>query len=399
MRAGRGHSRGVRSTLTTGLLALAAIALGTALAGAQDTDRGPGEPNTRGGNGLRLALVGNYDQPMYAHGPKGARGILFVVERRGTIKVRRNGRDRGTFLDIRNLVSCCEGERGLFSIAFANWRKSRRFYVYFTDKQGDLRIAEFKRRKGKPLRALKRSRRNLLDIRHRSFANHNGGQLQWGPDNKLYIATGDGGGSGDPLENAQDKRSLLGKLLRINPLRKSRKRPYGTPGNNPYVGKKGRSEIYARGLRNPWRFSFDRKRILIADVGQNRWEEVNLKTLRGARNANFGWDAFEGTARFEGPRPARHDKPIHTYSHGGGRCSVTGGYVVRKRALRPLRGRYVYGDLCTGEIRSLRPKTRGGVRDRATDLPAQPSLVSFGTDARRNVYVVAGNRVYKIARG
>jgi hypothetical protein len=397
VRAGRWQGRGARAVLTVCLLALAAIASGGANAAGGEADDEPRRAAERRG-GLSLQLVGSYDQPMYVHGPKGAPGLLFVVERRGTIKVRRNGRDRGTFLDIRRLVSCCGGERGLFSIAFANWRTSRRFYVYCTDHQGDLRVAEFKRRKGNPLRALKRSRRNLLDIRHRAFSNHNGGQLQWGPDDKLYIATGDGGGAGDPSDNAQDKRSLLGKLLRINPLKRSRKRPYGTPGGNPYVGRKGRDEIYARGLRNPWRFSFDRRRILIADVGQQRWEEVNLKTLKGLRNANFGWDAFEGTARYEGPRPARHDRPIHTYGHSGGRCAITGGYVVRNPDLRPLYRRYIYGDLCTGEIRSLRPRTRGGVQDRSAGLPNRPALVSFGTDARRNVYVVAGDAVYRIVR-
>jgi hypothetical protein len=134
-------------------------------------------------------------------------------------------------------------------------------------------------------------------------------------------------------------------------------------------------------------------------VGQDRWEEVNMKTLRGARNANFGWSAFEGNARFQGPRPARHDRPIHVYANAGPNCAITGGYVVRQRSLGSLFGRYVYGDLCAGEIRSFIPRTAGARDDPPTGLSVPGSLVSFGTDARDNVYVVAGNTVYRIAEG
>ena len=304
-------SRGTRLTMVVlaGALALAAGA--------------PADPERAGGGGgLRLKHIGGFSQPMYAHGPRGAKGLLYVVEREGTIEVLKNGRGRGTFLDIRNLVGCCESERGLFSIAFAPWHKSRRFYVFFTDNNGDLRIAEFKRNKNNPLRAAERSRRDLLDIRHRAAANHNGGQLQWGPDNTLYIATGDGGNGGDPRENAQDKGSLLGKILRINPLRRKGPGRYSVPRDNPYVGERGRDEIFARGVRNPWRFSFDRRKILIGDVGQDRFEEVNAERLGKARGANFGWDNYEGNTIFEGPSLDNHDRPIHTYSHARGRCAI-----------------------------------------------------------------------------
>lgn len=216
---------------------------------------------------LNLEKVGDFAQPIYAHGPDGADGVVFVVEREGTIDVLRNGERRGEFLDIRRYVSCCNGERGLFSIAFADYGKSRRFYVFYTDNGGDLVIAEFRSKKGNRLRAARSSRRVLLEIEHSKFGNHNGGQLQWGPDNNLYIATGDGGGAGDPPDNAQNTSSLLGKILRINPLRNPKgKLKYGTPNGNPYDGKKGRNEIFARGLRNPFRFSFDRKRLTIGDV-------------------------------------------------------------------------------------------------------------------------------------
>jgi glucose/arabinose dehydrogenase len=354
----------------------------------------PADGERAGGGGLRLKSIGRFSQPIYAHGPKGSKGLLFVVEREGTVEVLKNGRGRGTFLDIRNKVACCESERGLFSIAFAPWRKSRRFYVFYTDNKGDLRISEFKRNKGNPLRAAEGSRRDLLDIRHRGAANHNGGQLQWGPDNKLYIATGDGGNGGDP---AQRKSSLLGKILRINPLRRKGPGPYSVPKDNPFVGERGKNEIFSRGLRNPFRFSFDRRKMLIGDVGQDRFEEVDAERLRKARGANFGWNNHEGNAIFEGPALADHDRPIHTYSHSGGRCAITGGYVVRDKGLGKLKGRYVYGDLCTGQIRSLRPRLRGARGDRSTGL-SRGGLVSFGEDARNNVYVVASGKVYRIVR-
>jgi glucose/arabinose dehydrogenase len=366
-----------------------ALVVAFALASESSADRAE-----RGGGGLDLRKVDDFAQPIYAHGPKGAPGLLYVVERGGTVDVLRNGQRRGTFLDIRGLVSCCESERGLFSIAFSPWKRSRRFYVFFTDSQGDLRISEFKRNKNNPLRAAEGSRRDLLDIRHRAAANHNGGQLQWGPDGRLYISTGDGGTGGGP---AQSRNSLLGKILRINPLRRKGPGPYSVPKSNPYVGKRGKNEILARGLRNPWRFSFNHRKIVIGDVGEGSSEEVDYERLGVASGANFGWDHYEGNALIDPPALPGHDRPIHTYGHGGGRCAITGGYVVRDKDLPRLRGRYVYGDLCTGQIRSLKPRLGGARRDRGTGLQ-RGSLVSFGEDARRNVYVVAGGSVYRIVR-
>jgi glucose/arabinose dehydrogenase len=371
-----------------------AAAFATGLAAALALGGGVSADDRRARGGLDLREVSGFEQPMYAHGPNGAPGLLYVVEREGEIEVLRNGRRRGTFLNIKNLVGCCESERGLFSIAFAPWRKSRRFYVFFTDGQGDLRISEFKRNARNPLRAIRKSRRDLLDIRHRSAANHNGGQLQWGPDGKLYIATGDGGTGGGP---AQSKSSLLGKILRINPLRRKGPGRYSTPKDNPYVGRNGANEIFARGLRNPWRFSFDRGRIVIGDVGEGQFEEVDYEQVRRADGANFGWNSYEGNS-LQGPRLRGHDRPIHVYSHGSGRCAITGGYVVRDRDLPGLRGRYLYGDLCTGQIRSLKPKLNGARGDSATGLSVPGSLISFGTDARDNAYVVSNGSVYRIVR-
>ena len=341
--------------------------------------------------------VGKFNRPVYVHGPQGADGALFVVERAGRIKVVVDGEEaKRPFLNIKPRVSCCAGERGLLSVAFApDYATSRRLYVYFTDRQGDLKVEEYRRRGNDPLRARKGSRRKVIEIRHRRYSNHNGGQLQFGPDGRLYMATGDGGGFGDPSENAQDKRSLLGKLLRIDPTPRKRRRGHGVPRSNPYVDRAGKDEVYARGLRNPWRFSFDGNRIVIADVGQDRREEIDYETIEGARGANFGWDAFEGSSRFRSSDasrpPKRHARPIAEYGHGGGRCSITGGYVVRDPELPALRGRYVYGDLCTGEIRSLVPKLDGARDDRRVAVPAEPGLATFGEDASGRVYYASAS--------
>ena len=341
--------------------------------------------------------IGKFSRPVYVHGPPGADGALFVVERAGRIKVLDDGEDaKRPFLSITPRVSCCAGERGLFSVAFApDYATSRRFYVYFTDRQGDLRVEEYRRRGDDPLRARKKSRRKVIEIRHRRYSNHNGGQLQFGPDGHLYMGTGDGGGSGDPSDNAQSRNSLLGKLLRIDPTPRKRRRGHGVPRSNPYVKGRGKNEIYARGLRNPWRFSFDRNRIVIADVGQDRREEIDYETIDGARGANFGWNAYEGSVRFRSPGasrpPKRHARPIAEYGHGGGRCSITGGYVVRDPELPALRGRYVYGDLCTGEIRSLVPELDGARDDRRLAVPAEPGLTTFGEDVSGRVYYASAS--------
>jgi glucose/arabinose dehydrogenase len=340
------------------------------------------------GAALQLKRVGSFDRPTYVHGPPGAGDLVFVVEQQGRVKAMRSDRKLpGSFLNIARGVSCC-GERGLLSIAFPDFERDRRFYVYFTDEQGDIRVVEYKRKR-RALKADPSSARDILEIDHSRFSNHNGGQLQFGPDGLLYVGTGDGGSANDPDDNAQDRGSLLGKLLRINPLRARGSRPYAVPRSNPYAGGAGRGEIYARGLRNPWRFSFDKRRIVIADVGEKRVEEVDYETLRGARGANFGWDAFEGNTLVEPPAPSSHQRPIHTYTHAGGACSITGGYVVRDPGLPALRGRYVYGDLCVGQLRSFVPRLGGARDDRALGLPRIASLTSFGIDDRRRLYAAS----------
>jgi glucose/arabinose dehydrogenase len=343
---------------------------------------------------VALKRVGSFESPVYVTGAPGYPRLLFVVEQGGTVRVLSGGKRLARpFLDVRGLVSS-GGERGLLSIAFPpDYRQSRRFYVYFTDAQGDIRVEEFKR--ASPTRAARGSRRLVIEIPHRENSNHNGGQLQF-LGNLLFLGTGDGGSGGDPPNNAQGRESLLGKLLRIDP-RPSGGRPYTVPSANPFVGRAGRNEIYSLGLRNPFRFSFDRvtaakPRIAIGDVGQDRFEEVDYLGVGAASGANFGWDAFEGFSRYEGsnsgtPDPGDTVKPIFTYGRGRG-CTIIGGYVVGDRRLPSLRGRYVYADLCEGQLRSLVPHLRRASGDRSLGLTiSTPS--SFGEDARGRVYVAS----------
>jgi glucose/arabinose dehydrogenase len=338
---------------------------------------------------VRLNGLANFDKPTHLAAPEGAGDVAFVVEREGRIRLLEGERKQGTFLNMKKWVGCCRVETGLFSVAFApNYERTRRFYVYFTNRQDNIEIDEFKRSKNRPRKADRGSRRKLLEIKQTGPVNHNGGTVAFGPDGFLYAATGDGGRFDEPSANGQRKGSLLGKLLRIDP-RKGKRRPYRIPPSNPYAGGKGQNEIYARGLRNPFRFSFDGNKILIGDVGQNRREEVDIETARKARGANFGWNVFEGTLRFRPGKLAHHAKPAHQYSHSGSNCSITGGVVVRDERLpRALRGRYVYADYCSGFVRSFVPKLSGSRKDSSLGVGNHGQIVGFGEDARDRVYVI-----------
>ncbi|WP_436643655.1 PQQ-dependent sugar dehydrogenase [Microbaculum sp. FT89] len=339
---------------------------------------------------LKAVPVGTFEDPVHVAVTPDYRKLVFVVERAGRIRILRNGKTLARpFLDIRKRVygppdSGAGGEQGLLSVAFpASYRKSRRFYVAYTNRKGDLVVAEFRRARKRALRALPRTRRVVLRVPHRDARNHNGGQLQFGPDGLLYIATGDGGGSGDGFDNARKLDRLLGKILRINP-RQKRKRAYRIPKSNPFVGKPGRDEIFAYGLRNPWRFAFDGNRLLIGDVGQGAWEEVNILTLAEASGANFGWPQYEGNAVYDDNRPGPDAPtfPVFVYDHSGGRCSITGGHIVRDPAIPAMTGRYVYGDFCSGEVRSI-------AADGTDDQPAGigfPGLSSFGLGVDGQIY-------------
>jgi glucose/arabinose dehydrogenase len=362
-------------------------------AGGKGAPQRPGD----GAGGVRLEEVGNFDQPLYVTQPPGG-GDLYVVEQGGRVWVVRGGKTQDEpFLDLSGEVTA-GGEQGLLSLAFApDYEQSRLLYVYFTGADQDQHVVEFKTT-GDGASVDPDSSRELLNMD--DFApNHNGGLLLFGPDGKLYIGTGDGGIADDPERNGQDLGSLLAKILRIDPA-KSGDRPYSVPADNPFVGRPGaRPEVYSYGLRNPWRFSFDRETqaLTIGDVGQNEQEEIDHVAAGGGAGANFGWSAFEGTARFNPDQQAPNAiPPILTYPLGEGTCAVTGGYVVRDPELTSLFGRYVYGDFCQGELRSL-IATPGGARgDRPLGLSV-PNLSSFGEDVAGHVYATSLNGpVYRL---
>lgn len=371
------------------LLTLALPACGSA------NDQKDGSQGTEArakGGGVALKKVGAFDSPVFVTGAPGFPKLLFVVEQPGQIIVLKDGRRAGTFLDMRDLVNY-GGERGLLSVAFPpDYARSKRFYAYYTDAAGAIRVDEFQRRSA--TRAAAGSRRSVITIPHPVNSNHNGGQLQF-LGNLLYFGTGDGGSGGDPPNNAQNKDVLLGKLLRIDP-RASAGKPYSVPADNPFVGKPGRDEIYSYGLRNPFRFSFDtirgQPRIAIGDVGQNRFEELDYLTVGRASGANFGWDALEGFSKYTEensgtPDPGGTVKPIFAYGRSSG-CTIIGGYVVRDPRLPGLRGRYVYADLCEGRLRSLVPHLKRASGDRSLGLQVQ-SPSSFGEDQQHRLYVVS----------
>jgi len=344
---------------------------------------------------VHLVRIGSFSAPIYAAAPPGDAQSLFVVERGGRIMVVRRGHKLHTpFLDIRGRVSG-GGERGLLSMAFApDYASSGRFYVDYTDNSGDIRVVQF-RRSASPDRALRGSARDVISVEHSQFNNHNGGQLQFGPDGLLYIGVGDGGSEDDPNNTGQNLGTLLGKLLRIDPHPGG---GYGIPSGNPFSGGGRRPEIYAYGLRNPWRFSFDRATgaLAIGDVGQDRFEEIDFEPRGAAAGRNFGWSHFEGNNHFKGGSTPSYTPPVLVRSHGAGFCAIVGGYVVRDHSLGGLYGRYIYGDYCNSRLYSARLRPGHASGDRA--LPVRVgSLVSFGEDARARVYAVSSSGpVYRL---
>jgi glucose/arabinose dehydrogenase len=373
--------------------ALLVLALQAGCGGGGDTggDAHQGTP-AAAARGVRLARIGSFHEPVYVTAPPGDRHRLFVVERAGRVIVLRDGRRLSEpFLDIRDEVTS-GSEQGLLSIAFApDYADSGLLYAYYTDRAGDQRVVEFHRRDAD--HAAAGSERLVLRMAD-SESNHNGGLLLFGPDDLLYIGTGDGGGAGDrhgARGNAQNLGSLLGKILRIDP-RAGGGRAYQVPADNPFTGRSGaRGEVYAYGLRNPWRFSFDRRTgdLAIGDVGQDTYEEIDFVRRGKGRGANFGWRPFEGRARYTpGETAPGRIAPVIVLAHADGNCSVTGGVVVRDRALPALRGRYLYGDFCNARIRSA-VLTPSRARSRRRTSLRVPSLSSFGQDAGGRVYAVS----------
>jgi glucose/arabinose dehydrogenase len=380
---------------------------GTGASTAEGTTAGdpPGGSGAAGraaqSRGVRLVKVGDFDAPLYVTAPPGDRRRIFVVEQAGRIMVVRGGKTLGQpFLDIRSKVTS-GGEQGLLSLAFApDYARSGLFYVYYTEKSGTQSIWEYHRATADT--ANPGSARLVLRMQDPE-PNHNGGLMIFGSDRLMYVGTGDGGGGNDQhgaRGNAQSLDSLLGKILRIDP-RRSGNRPYTVPSSNPFVGRSGaRPEIYSYGLRNPWRFSFDRTTgdLSIGDVGQDQVEEVNFVRKGRGRGANFGWRPWEGRRRnFNEPAPGAIF-PVITHSHSEGWCSITGGYVVRDRGVPGLYGRYVYGDFCNNRLRVATLRAGRHAASRTLNVPPISGVSSFGEDASGRVYVTSLNGpVYRFA--
>jgi glucose/arabinose dehydrogenase len=386
--------QGQRRVHLAGASAVATLAVVVALVAG-------GADNARAGSGtLALERVGDFDQPVRVTHAPGSRKLLFVVEQRGTIEVLRKRKPLGKpFLDLTERVRY-GGEEGLLGLAFdPEYARNRRFYVYYVDTAGDIRVDMLRRKRSSKTRANARTRSKVIVVPHPTHSNHNGGTLEFGRDGFLYIGTGDGGSANDPPGNAQNPEVLLGKLLRIDP---GRRRGYRSPASNPFSGGPGRDEIFALGLRNPYRWSFDRPTgsLWIGDVGQGAWEEINRVSVDAAGGANFGWDLFEGNHEFEGDAqnpPPDYVPPVFEYANGGDTCAVTGGYVSRDRTVPALLGRYVYADYCDGSLRSFDPADPAGT-DAALGL--SPEAVSgFGLDARNRLYVASlGGPVQRIVQ-
>jgi glucose/arabinose dehydrogenase len=348
-------------------------------------------------------VVAGLDSPTWLSSPAGD-ARLFVTERRGRVRIVENGSVRDIpYLDIGARVST-EGEGGLLSLAFApDFARTGYFYVYYTDLQRNIVVERFSAG-ATPTAANPTSSLVILRIPHPDYVNHFGGQLAFGPDGYLYLGTGDGGGAGDPQGNARNLALLLGKLLRIDVAGATVAQPYAIPPSNPYRDQGGRRpEIWASGLRNPWRFSFDASLLYLSDVGQERREEINIVNA-GQGGQDFGWNVMEGTLCYGATSCEQSGLtlPAFEYEHGAGDvngCSVTGGFVYRGRALPELAGRYFYSDYCGGYLKSFFATASGIVEQRDWDLPDIGPIVSFGQDADGELYLItAGGGIYKIGR-
>ena len=369
---------------------LRALAILLVLAGCGSSSSGSTVEQAEGA--VRLQKIGSFDAPVYVTSPPKDNSRLFVVEQGGKIVVVKNGKALGApFLDVSDKITS-GSEQGLLSIAFPpDYAASGLFYIFYTDTDGDEAVVEYKRTTEDV--ADPGSARQLMKVADLE-PNHNGGLLLFGPDNHLYIGIGDGGGAGDrhgSRGNAQNLGTLLGKILRIDP-KTAGGRPYTITSDNPFVSRSGaKGEIYSYGLRNPWRFSFDRSTgdLTIGDVGQNEIEEIDFVRKGKGRGANFGWRPFEGNDRFApGESAPGAIKPVITEKHSDGNCSITGGVIIRDPALKAWRGRYVFGDFCRGVIQTavLSSGRAKSLTDRKLKVP---QLSSFGEDAGGRVYATS----------
>ncbi len=353
------------------------------------------------------AVATGLSSPVFVTSPDDGTHRLFIVQKTGSIRVMQNGSMQAApFLNLTFAVSK-GGEQGLLGLAFhPSFKTNRKFYVDYTDLSGNTVIREYQASATNPNQVQAGSGRTILQIKQ-PYANHNGGMLAFGPDGYLYIGMGDGGSGGDPGNRAQSVNSLLGKILRIDINGTSGARQYRIPSTNPYVGRAGLDQIWQRGLRNPWRFSFDMAtgNLWIGDVGQNRYEEVDraVRTSSGAgRGVNWGWRVMEGFHCYNpatGCGTAGKQLPLLEYSHNSNsRCAVTGGYVYRGTKILALEGWYLFGDYCSGEVFAV--SSLAASRPMPLTLLGTGSgrmVSSFGQDWAGELYVVdLRGTVYRI---
>ncbi|CAN5670017.1 PQQ-dependent sugar dehydrogenase [soil metagenome] len=368
---------------------------------------GPGEPGIITPNvdlALQPIVTTGLSSPVHLSSPPGD-DRLFVVEQPGRIRIIQNGvLVDAPFLSIETKV-LHGGEQGLLSVAFhLQYAANRMFFVYYTDRNGDIQIERYTVPQSSPNVADPGSAKSIMNIPHPTFTNHNGGQLAFGPDGFLYIGTGDGGSARDPSNNAQNRNALLGKLLRIDVNPANTATPYTIPQTNPFVDTANtRPEIWAYGLRNPWRFSFDRvdNMLYIGDVGQNRREEINAVALTPA-GLSFGWRIMEGTACHNPPMMCNQSGltlPVHEYATADGNCAVTCGFVYRGSAIPQIAGLYFFSDYCKGGLRSFRLAGGAATDVREWNAGVGGTITSFGEDRHGELYVIShGGTIGKLVR-
>lgn len=354
---------------------------------------------------LSLREIASVPDAVFAAAPEGDTR-LFIVERAGRIRILQAGALLPTpFLDISSRV-LTQGEGGLLSIAFhPQYASNGILFLYYTDLDKNI-VIERHRASGNANQAETEPGLPIIRIAHPTLTNHYGGTVAFGPDGMLYIGTGDGGGGGDPARNAQNPASLLGKMLRLDVSASTPGQPYAIPPTNPWINDAGgrRAEVWASGLRNPWRYSFDGGSLYIADVGQERREEVNIAAV-GQGGINYGWNVMEGTQCYNATSCSQTGLTLPTFEYdhgtaGANGCSITGGYVYRGSALPELTGQYFYSDYCKGFLKSFRYAAGVVGGQTAWAIPAVGNVVSFGRDAGGELLMItASGKVHRVVRG
>jgi len=391
-----------------GVLALVAGCGGSGSTGGASTTTAGGGP-TSAGTGvapagdlasakITLSEVGALSTPV-AVAVRPGDDALYVALKAGSVRRVNHGQggdglsvDAAPVLDLSGQVST-GSEQGLLGLTFSP--DGNTLYVDYTDRAGDTQVVEYAYRDG---RADDATRRTVLAV-DQPYANHNGGEVAFGPDAKLYVGLGDGGSQGDPDHRGQELGTLLAKILRIDPTPSGGK-PYTVPGDNPFVNRSGAvPETFAWGLRNPWRFTWDRATgdLWIGDVGQNTWEEIDFLAAGSPMGANFGWSGMEGRHTFKGGNPSGGVLPVAEYSHqSGDHCSVTGGYVYRGTKIPALRGVYVYADYCSGTVWGLTQSGGRVTAQRQLDVGGTHNVTSFGEDESGEIYLLATDGLFRI---